>query len=138
MSEFSVEYIGNSPGDMENKLSSLGSVARKRSAVALRETAEKVKADLEKTSPVDSGQYQSSWYIQPIDQDEIWILNEADHAKFVMLPNTKMIGSNKADLPAQGILHNVKGVARKHSDTNRENLVEQLRDMFDTFSKRGN
>lgn len=138
MAEFEVDYIGNSPGDMENKLSSLGSVARKRTNAALRQTAEEVKADLENTSPVDSGEYQSSWYIQPVDDDEIWILNEADHAKFVMLPNTKMIGSNKADLPAQGILHNVKGVARKHSDTNRANLVEQLRDMFDTFSKRGN
>lgn len=133
MTDFDVEMVGDSPGDVERRLSELSSVGRRRTNAALRETASEVKDDLEETSPVDSGEYQSSWYIVPIEYDEVWILNEAEHAKFVMLPNTQMINASGADLPAQGILHNVKGVARRHSSDYRQNLIQELQEMIQQF-----
>lgn len=134
MTEFDVEFVGDTPGDMERRLAETATEGRRRTNQALRETAEEVKEDLEKTSPVDTGEYQDSWYIAPISNEEVWILNEADHAKYVMLPNSKMIGSAKADLPAQGILHNVKGVAREHSDSYRNTLIDKLQEMFSDMS----
>jgi hypothetical protein len=117
MVQFDVETIGQSPEDMQDRLTMLGGAAEGKANEALREVAEDVQDDLEDTSPVDTGEYQDSWY-GPVEvaEDEVWILNEADHAKFVMLPNSKMVGSSKADLPSAGILHNVKGVAKRHSD----------------------
>lgn len=134
MAEMGVEYIGNSPGDMQQRLAETATQGRRRVNEALRETAEDVKENLEKTSPVDSGEYQDSWYIAPIAEDEVWVLNEAEHAPYVMLPNSKMIGSSEADLPAQGILHNVKGVARQHMDDHRGNIMEKIEQMFSDMS----
>jgi hypothetical protein len=132
--DFSVEYVGQSPQDMSERLTDVNTNASNRTKQALMETAREVKKDLEKTSPVDTGEYRDSWYVYPAKSEEVWILNEADHAEYVMLPNSQMVGSTKADLPAQGLLHNVKGVARKHSDEYRGNFIEQLQDMFSAFS----
>jgi hypothetical protein len=134
MVDFGVEYIGKTPGEMEQRLAETSTAGRRRVNNALRETAEEVKDDLEDTSPVDTGEYQDSWYIAPIAENEVWILNEAGHAPYVMLPNSKMIGSSKADLPASGVLHNVKGVARKHSDNYRGNVIDQLQEMIGELS----
>lgn len=138
MTAFDVEMVGDGPEGVQDRLTSIANAADARANAALRETAQEVKEDLEDTSPVDTGEYQSSWYIYEVAQDEVWILNEADHAKYVMLPNSRMVGSSSADLPGQGVLHNVKGVARKHSDAHRENMLEQLRDMFSNFRSRSN
>ena len=133
MSEFDVEYVGDSPGDIQSRLTEIDTSVRRRTNNALRKTAEEVKEDLEDTSPVDTGEYQNSWYIMSVDYNEIWILNEADHAKFVMLPNTQMINATGADFPAQGILHGVKSRARQHSDSYRGNMIEELQDMIQNF-----
>lgn len=130
MAEFDVEMVGDSPGDIEQRLSETATEGRRRVNNALRKAAEEVKADLENTSPVDTGEYSKSWYIFPVENEEVWILNEADHAQYVMLPNTKFIGLESADLPAQGILHNVKGVARRNSDSYRNSIIEELQQMF--------
>ena len=136
MASFSVEYVGDTPGDIQNRLSNLDNATRRRTNAALRKTAEEVKQDLQDTSPVDTGEYQNSWYIMPIDYNEVWILNEADHAKYVMLPNRQMIGVANADFPAQGILHAVKSRAKQHSDSYRGNMVEELQDMIRNFKVR--
>lgn len=130
MASFDVEYVGDTPGDIQNRLSSLGTQGRRRVNNGLRQTAEEVKEDLEESSPVDSGEYQKSWYILPVDNDEVWILNEAEHAQYVMLPNTQMINASGADLPAQGILHNVKGRAKQHNDSLKQNVIQELQDLF--------
>jgi len=136
MTSFDVEYVGDTPGDIQNRLSNLDDATRRRTNAALRKTAEEVKEDLEETSPVDTGKYQESWYIRPIANDEVWILNGAEHAKYVMLPNRQMIGVANADFPAQGILHAVKSRAKQHSDSYRENMVEELQDMIRNFKVR--
>lgn len=134
MADFDVEYVGDTPGDIEQRLSETSTTGRRRVNDALRQTAEEVKSDLETSSPVDTGEYQSSWYIFPLKEDEVWILNEADHAKFVMLPNSKMVNASGADLPASGVLHNVKGRAKRHSDSYKQNMIEELQDFFSDIS----
>lgn len=136
MANFGVEFVGNSPGDIESRLGQLGTNARERTNDALRETAEDVKADLEDTSPVDTGQYRDSWYIFEAAEDEVWVLNSTDYAKHVMLPNSRMQGSTKADMPSMGILHNVKGVARQHQKGLKLNMSESLQRMLKAFSIR--
>lgn len=135
MAEFDVEMVGDTPGDIEQRLSQLGASALERTNGALLDTANDVKEDLEDTSPVDTGEYKRSWYIFEAAEDEVWILNEADHAKYVMLPNAIMRGSDKADVPSQGLLHNVKGVARGHKQSLRGDIVRELRKLFQQFSK---
>lgn len=130
MTDFGVEYVGDKPGDIENRLAQLSTQGQTRANRALVDAAENVKEDLEKTSPVDTGEYQASWYTMQVAEDEVWILNEADHAKYVMLPNQNMVNSSKADLPASGILHDVKGVAKSHQKTLNLNLAEELQKLF--------
>lgn len=131
-----VEIIGDSPGDIEERLAEVNLQARRRTNQALKEQAEETKTKLERTSPVDTGEYKSSWYIWSAKEDEVWILNEADHAKYVMLPNSKFIGLAKADLPASGVLHNVKGIARAENQSLRENLSDQIADMLKAVSSK--
>lgn len=134
MSNIEVEMVGDTPGDIQRRLGDVNMAARKRTNEALMKTAREVKDDLEGTSPVDTREYLESWYIFPAKEDEVWILNEADHAKYVMLPNSRMQGSAKADLPASGILHNVLGVARGHQKGLSNNMAEKLKDMINAFS----
>lgn len=107
--------IGDSPGDIEQRLSRAGIQLGEKTDQKLIEVAEEVKQDLEDTSPIDTGEYKNSWYIYSVKENEVWVLNEADHAKYVMLPNSRMVGSPSADLPTSGILHNAEGVAKGHS-----------------------
>lgn len=133
MVDFDVEFVGDKPGEITRRLTDINLEARRRTNQALMETAREIKADLEDTSPVDTGEYRDSWYIFQVDFNEVWILNEADHAKYVILPNSKMVGSSNADLPAQGILHNVKGVAKNHQKGLRSNMAEQIKQLIQSF-----
>lgn len=133
MVDFQVEQIGDSPGDIENRLTEINLQASNRTNQELMETARKVKEDLEDTSPHDTGEYENSWYVYSAKSDEVWILNEADHAPFVMLPNSKMVGSEEADLPTTGVLHNVKGVARGHSSSLSSNIQQAMQDLIEEF-----
>jgi hypothetical protein len=133
MSDIEVEMIGDSPDEIAERLTALGTQSQTRANEALVEAGKEIKDELENTSPVDTGEYQSSWYMMQVDEDEVWILNEADHAKFVMLPNQVMVNSPKADLPASGILHDVKGVAKSHEETLHLSLSEQLQRLIKKF-----
>lgn len=133
MTDFSVETIGDTPGDIENRLTKVNLQASNRTNQELMEVARDVKDDLEETSPHDTGEYENSWYIYPAENNVVWILNEADHAPFVMLPNSKMVGSDKADLPTSGVLHNAKGVARGHSDSLSTSISQAIQELFEEF-----
>lgn len=135
MVQFDVEYVGDTPTDIQDTLAQINTAARKRTNEALMETARGVKTDLEKSSPVDTGEYRDSWYIYSVSYNEVWVLDSADHAQYVMLPNQRMVGSANADLPSQGILHDVKGVAKKHSDNMQLDLSEALQKMIQSFKK---
>lgn len=136
MADVSVEYVGDTPDDISNRLSAIGSGAGGSTNDALLETAEDVKDKLEETSPVDTGEYEDSWYIQEVSEGEVWVLNEADHARYVMLPNSVMIGSAKADLPVSGVLHNTKGIARSEANDLNANVSEQIEDLLQSLSGR--
>lgn len=131
MVDFSVDTLGTSPTDMQERLNKMGGAASGKANDALKKTAVEVKEDLEDTSPVDTGEYQDSWYIAEVAEDEVWILNGAEHAQFVMLPNSKMVGAANADLPGSGVLHNVEGVARSHKEGVRSNLAQEIQEMMD-------
>lgn len=130
MSDFDVEFVGDKPGDIEKRLSKLGVRGQTRANRALVKTGEEVQEELESTSPVDTGEYQASWYMMQVAEDEVWILNEADHAKYVMLPNQVMVNSTKADLPGSGILHDVKGVAKSKQKSLNLNFADELKKMI--------
>jgi len=134
MVDFAVETIGDSPGDIESRLTEVNLQASNRANQALMDTARDVKDELEKTSPHDTGEYESSWYVYPAKEDEVWILNEADHAPYVMLPNSRMVGSEQADLPTSGVLHNVEGVARGESNTLSSAIQQAIQDLMEEFS----
>ena len=128
MVDFDVEMMGEDK--VSNRLDAIADGSRGKTNEALVEVAEEVKEDLEDTSPVDDGVYVDSWYIYEAKEDEVWILNSAEHAKFVMFPNSKMVGSNKADLPAQGILHNVEGIAKSHNKNLMQAISEKIQELF--------
>jgi hypothetical protein len=134
MVDFTVEQIGDSPGDIESRLSQVNLEASNRTNQALMETARDVKDKLEETSPHDTGEYENSWYIYPVENEVVWILNEADHAPFVMLPNSRMVGSEKADLPTSGVLHNAEGVARGESNSLSSAIQQAIQDLLEEFS----
>ncbi len=133
MGSFDVEMVGEQ--QVKDTFNNMASGAGESANDALVETAEEIKSDLEDSSPVDSGEYRDSWYIFEVAEDEVWILNEADHAKYVMLPNSKMVGSSKADLPAQGVLHNAKGVAKSNQKLLINNFADELKNFIDSFKK---
>jgi len=129
MADFSVEQIGDDPEDLANKLSSSGITLKSEVNDALMETAEEIKAEIEETAPVDTGAYEGSWYIEPIAEDEVWVLSsgdEAEHNKYLMLPNQNFVGSSGADLPAQGIYHNVEGIAKRHQKQMNTSVADKI------------
>lgn len=136
MSDFSVEFIGDTPEDMQKRLTALSHAVDEGTDEALLEAAEDVKEDIEDTAPVDTGDYQGSWYIQEIDEDEVWVLsdsNEAPHNKYLMLPNSNFVGSGGADVPSLGIYHNVEGIAKQHQSSLRLSLSNMLDNLFRSF-----
>lgn len=94
---------------------------------ALREMAEDIKDEIEATAPVDTGEYKESWSIVEVSENHVVIVNEADHAKYLVFPNSKMQGVSSADDPARGILHNVRGIVRNNINEHRASFVQRLK-----------
>lgn len=137
MVDFSVEMIGDDPEELGQKLEASGTQLKSDVNDALMEEAEKIKADIEDTAPVDSGAYENSWYIEPIEEDEVWVLSSSDDAEYnqyLMLPNQNFVGSSGADLPAQGIYHNVEGVANSHRKEVSSGLANKIESFIEGFS----
>lgn len=136
---FEVETIGQNPDQMANRLDSLSNAVSGSTDEGLKETAIEIKADIEETAPVDTGDYKDSWELEEVAEDEIWVISRGDdapHNQFVMLPNSKMVGSSKADLPSVGVLHNVKGVARNHQNDLVSNIKNAIEDVISNFTVR--
>lgn len=136
MVEFDVEMTGTDPDDLAKRLSSTGTL---KSDVndALMEEAEKIKTKIEDSAPVDTGAYESSWYIEAIDEDEVWVLSSGEDApynQYLMLPNQNFVGSSNADLPAQGIYHNVEGIAKNHQKQFSSGIANQIQSFIDDIS----
>lgn len=85
--------------------------------------------EIVRTSPVKTGFYQSKWEYEEMEDEEGYLItNEDDKAKFLVFPNTVMMGSTKADEPSQGILHNVRGIVfkrRKEFHNKIENVLQR-------------
>lgn len=126
---FDVETIGTDPAELSSKMAEGFGVTKKDVNDTLLEVAEEIKQAEEDTSPVDTGAYRDSWYIEPIAEDEVLILSDGDdapHNKYVMLPNQRFVGNPKADIPSQGILHNYKGVAKRNADLLSKSIGEMV------------
>jgi len=138
MADISVETIGDSPEDIEKRLEALNRQTRVHVNEALNEVADQIQDEIEETAPVDTGAYKSSWYRFNAAEDEVWILsnsNEAPHNQFVMLPNSNFQGNSQADVPSLGILHNVEGIAKKHTGNVKTSLSDEIAALIRSLSK---
>lgn len=119
--------------EVQLRLLSLGILTRGMADEDLRELAEEIEDELIDTSPVDTGEYKASWEIREVSPTEIHIVNTASHAKYLVYPNRRMIGSPSADRPAEGIIHNVKGIVLKKKAENRDGLIPNISSLFKGF-----
>lgn len=96
-----------------------------------REHAEHLLRKIQMTAPVDSGEYRDDWRIETDKgaDDEIHIVNSTDHGPFLVFPNTRMIGSTRADDPARGIIHNVRGIVFSEQKNFRESIIQKLKQL---------
>lgn len=94
---------------------------------ALREFAEEVRDEFEETSPVDTGEYKSSWFIIEADDNLVYIVNSANHAKYLVFPNSHFMGNPGADVPSRGIYHNVRGIVHQKKSEWEASLLGKLR-----------
>lgn len=77
--------------------------------------AERLKKKIEETSPVDTGRYKADWRIEEDESENmIYIVNSVPYAKHLVFPNSNFVGSDKADKPGEGILHNVRGIVHSN------------------------
>lgn len=90
------------------------------------EFADELVTELENTSPVRTGEYKGSWGTDE-EGDTVYIVNNDPKAKYLVFPNQRMRGSPKADLPAQGILHNVRGITFNKRRSYREKVSSKIR-----------
>lgn len=94
---------------------------------ALVEFAKECKDEIESTAPVDTGEYRDSWYIIQAKENLVYLVNNAEHGKYVVFPNSAMVGSPSADLPSQGILHNVRGIIHEKKSEYEASFIQKLR-----------
>lgn len=133
MTDFDVEFVGDGPEGLEEQIESLTSGLGEKTDESLKETAEEIKDEIEATAPVDSGDYRDSWYIKEGDEETVFILSdsdEAEHNKYLLLPNQNFVGSPGADVPSQGIYHNIKAIAEEKQQDMKNSLSNALSDFF--------
>ena len=93
---------------------------------SMEDFAEELKDEFIETSPVRTGEYQSSWDMREEDDGYV-IYNDADHAIYLVLPNQNMVGSSKADDPGRGITHDVRGIVFRRRRDFKESISRTLR-----------
>lgn len=91
--------------------------------------AEELFDEIVKTSPVDTGDYQDAWEMEE-QGDTILLINDEDHAQYLVFPNQRQVGSAKADDPARGIQHNVRGIIKKHEGTFRSKIASRIKSVL--------
>lgn len=125
MVDIAVDYTGVNRTD--EQLQAMSEASKGQAHDAVRELGEEIKAEFENTAPVDSGEYRDSWYLVEGGEEVVYIINNADHAKYVVFPNKAMLGVTTADDPARGILHNVRGRAQSKASEWENSLFEKIR-----------
>lgn len=125
MIEFDMEVSGEDA--VKEGLDEFAESTRGTANDALVEMGEDIKDEIESTAPVDTGEYQESWKLIEVKENMIVLVNTADHAKYVVFPNTKMKGVASADDPARGILHNVRGIVKDNIQEHRAGFITKLK-----------
>lgn len=93
--------------------------------------AERLKKEIEDTSPVDTGRYKADWHIEEDkSEDMIYIVNTVPYAKHLVFPNSQFVGSPAADAPSQGILHNVRGIVHSRQAGFLDNVLSAVRSVL--------
>ncbi|MFB6236935.1 MAG: HK97 gp10 family phage protein [Halopenitus sp.] len=85
--------------------------------------------EIKKTAPVDTGEYKNDWRIEERDSDprgDVFIVNSTLHGPYLVFPNQKMVGSEKADDPSRGIIHNVRGIVQGHKMSFKETFASYI------------
>lgn len=122
MAEFGVEMHGSD--DIDSALKHKAETAIGGTNDELRDLAEDILDEIEATAPVDTGEYKSSWRIEEISEGEVWLVNDAEHAPYLVFPNSwfREIGVGNS----VGILHNVKAIVYSY----RTDIIGRLKHAF--------
>lgn len=96
-----------------------------------RAYAEKLKKEIEETSPVDTGRYKADWHIEEDkSENRIYIVNSVPYAKHLVFPNSQFVGSSAADDPSAGILHNVRGIVHSEKSGFAKSILDAVRSVL--------
>jgi len=99
---------------------------------AIGEFADDLKEEIVRTAPVRTGTYARSWEVVEVD-DGYLIVNDTPYGKYLVFPNSRMVGSRKADDPGRGVLHNVRGIAFRERSTFRDKIKNKIRGLLSGF-----
>jgi hypothetical protein len=98
------------------------------------EVAEDIFDEVKRTSPVRSGTYKSNWdMIEDESKNVIFLHNDTKYAKYLVYPNTRMVGSPRADDPTRGIIHNVRGIVQKHKSGYSDKVSDKVSSIMDSL-----
>lgn len=125
MVEFDVGISGASNTQEQLKMAS--EAASGNANEALVEFCEEVKEEFEDTAPVDTGHYRDSWFLIEADDNLVYIVNSANHAKYLVFPNSRFRGHPGADAPGLGIYHNIRGILHSKQSEWEASLLGKLR-----------
>lgn len=95
---------------------------------AVVELAEEIKEEFEDTAPVDTGEYRDSWFLVEAEENLVYLVNSADHAKYIVFPNSRFVGHPGADAPGRGIYHNIRGIAHSKKSEWQQTLIGRILD----------
>lgn len=129
MVEMDVQMVDGNIDQLEQQVDELSALGKEAVNNSLQQTAASVKKDIEDTAPVDTGDYKGSWYTKQASENLVFILSDGDkapHNVHLLFPNSNFVGSPGADIPSQGIYHNVKGIAKSYNDELLENLTNEI------------
>lgn len=88
---------------------------------------------IQETAPVETGEYKNDWRIEQrmIEGDKVTVIvNTTDHGPYLVFPNQTMVGSESADDPARGIIHNVRGIVKDAENDYEDSMIDILKDLL--------
>lgn len=92
------------------ELGFLSEMAEDKTDEHLDAFAEKLLGDIQRTAPVDTGRYRDDWTKEKPEKGVRELINDVPYARHLVFPNSRMTGSPNADVPSEGITHNVRGL----------------------------
>ena len=91
---------------------------------------DEVKETLEETSPVRTGKYKGNWRTDQ-EGETYYVWNPTEYAKYLVWPNQRMVGSDKADKPGAGIIHNVRGRIKTMQKKYEKSMISRVSAIVD-------